>query len=395
MSSTDEENFRTIMERSPHAMCVCRADKMICVNAAMLDYLGYESGGPLLGPTLAELSDEVIHPGDRERTRNAFRRLFADLGTAAAQESPAVKIEEIRIRRKCDGGIRVCDMYGTIVMHDGTTALVTYIQDLTERRAADDPMRFADRMSSLGTLAAGVAHEINNPLAYVMANLDYIGRVEAESEGPLGSRLTRPIADCRVGLQRIRKIVQGLKTFSRRDEETIGPVDIVDVVESCIEMAQSQLRHIGRLVRDYAPVPMVRGNDARLGQVVLNLLVNAAQALDETNRDDNVVTVKVAHVGGTVRVDVSDNGVGIAPEIMPHIFDPFFTTKPVGAATGLGLAVCHGIVSALGGEISVESALGHGTTVRVELPIADARAPRRHEVPAEKGRRGPGLLVDH
>ena len=79
MSSIDEENFRTIMERSPHAMCVCRADK----NAAMLDYLGYESGGPLLGPTLAELSDEVIHPGDRERTRNAFRRLFADLGTAA------------------------------------------------------------------------------------------------------------------------------------------------------------------------------------------------------------------------------------------------------------------------------------------------------------------------
>src|SRR5260370_33053847 len=153
-------------------------------------------------------------------------------------------------------------------------------------------------------------------------------------------------------------------------------------------MAQSQLRHIGRLVRDYAPVPMVRGNDARVGQVVLNVLVNAAQALDETNRDDNVVTVKVAHVGGKVRVDVSDNGVGIAPEIVPHIFDPFFTTKPVGAGTGLGLAVCHGIVSALGGEISVDRALGGGTTVRGELPIAAARAPVRPEVPAAKGRRG-------
>jgi CheY-like chemotaxis protein/anti-sigma regulatory factor (Ser/Thr protein kinase) len=139
---------------------------------------------------------------------------------------------------------------------------------------------------------------------------------------------------------------------------------------------------------------MVRGNDARLGQVVLNLLVNAAQALDEKSRDNNVVTVKVEHVGGKVRVDVADNGVGIAPEIVPHIFDPFFTTKPVGAGTGLGLAVCHGIVTALGGEISVDSTLGHGTTVRFELPIADARAPVRHEVPAEKGRRGRVLVVD-
>jgi PAS domain S-box-containing protein len=390
-----EENFRTIMERSPHAMCICRTDKMVYVNPAMLEYLGYDSQSPLIGPTLAELSDEVIHPDDRVRTRDAFRRLFADL-TAGPEwrSSPAVLINDIRVRRKCDGAIRICDMYGVIVMHDGSPALVTYLQDLTERRAADDHMRLADRMSSLGTLAAGVAHEINNPLAYVMANVEIVGRRLASSEHARESTLARPIADAQVGLQRIRKIVQGMKTFSRRDEETIGPVDVVQVIESCIEMAQSQLRHSGRLSREYTDVPRVRGNDARLGQVFLNLLVNAAQALDEKNRERNVVTVKVKEVGAKVRVDVCDNGTGIPGENLSRIFDPFFSTKPIGTGTGLGLSVCHGIVSALGGEIFVESTLGQGTTVRIELPIAEGSALIRGDRPVERGRHGRVLVVD-
>ena len=174
-----------------------------------------------------------------------------------------VRIGDIRLRRQRDGALRVCDMYGVIVIHDGAPALVTYLQDLTDQRLHEERMRLADRMSSLGTLAAGVAHEINNPLAYVIANVEFIAhKLDADD-----SDLAAPLSAVRVGLDRIRKIVQGLKTFSRRDEETIGPVDVRQVLESCIEIAQSQLRHTCKVTRDYEEAPPVRGNEARLAQV--------------------------------------------------------------------------------------------------------------------------------
>jgi PAS domain S-box-containing protein len=366
-----EQNFRTIIERSPLPMCVSSTTKLVYANRALLGYLGYEDGGTMVGPTLAELSNELIHPDDRERTRTAFAHLFAKLHAARGAEShEAVRLDDVRLRSKRDGSLRFCDMHGVVVMHDGSPALVTCLHDHTERRAAADRMRLADRMSSLGTLSAGIAHEINNPLTYVIGNVELVAARLARVADERSMDLVRALQDARVGLDRIQRTVRALKTFSRADEESVGPVDVVEVLESCIEMVQSHLRHRGRLVRDYAEVSRVRGNDARIAQIFLNLLVNAAQALDEATTEQNAVTVRVRESHDGVDIQVEDTGRGIDPSDLPRVFDPFFTTKPLGEGTGLGLFVCHGIVTSLGGQIAVESTVGTGTAVRVRLPRA-------------------------
>ena len=364
-----EENFRTIIERAPLPMCVSRARELVYANPAMLAYLGYELQDDLLRPTLAELSDEIIHPDDRNRTREAFRHLFALLESSQVDGlQQSVRVNDVRMRRKCDGALRFCDMHGTFVLHDGVPALVTYLHDHTDRREAAERIRVADRMASLGTLAAGVAHEINNPLTYVMSGVELVAKRLAASEHD--PAMVRLLSDATAGLDRIRNIVRTLKTFSRQDDEQIGAVDVIEVLESCIKMAASHIRPRGKIVRSYRGVPRVRGSETRIGQVFLNLLVNAAESLDEARSERNEVVVHVAMSDGHVVVEVRDTGTGIAPEHLPRVFDPFFTTKPVGVGTGLGLFACHGIMTALGGEIAVESAVGKGTTIRVRLPIA-------------------------
>jgi PAS domain S-box-containing protein len=386
-----EQNFRALLEASPNATCVCSTDHITYANAAMVEFLGYHTADPLLRPTLAELSDQIIYPGDRDRTRDAFRKLFSSLGGSGKPTNEVVRIADIRLRRRSDGALRICDMYGVIVLQNDAPALVAYLQDLTDHKYHEERMRLADRMSSLGTLAAGIAHEINNPLAYVIANVEFIAK-RIDLAG--GAELAGPLSAVRVGLDRMRKIVLGLKTFSRRDEETIGPVDVVQVIESCVEIAQSQLRHTCRLTRDYGDVPHALGNDARLGQVFLNLLVNASQSFDERQRERNQIHVAVSRSDQTIVVEVRDNGCGIPPADLPRVFDPFFTSKPIGKGTGLGLSVCHGIVTALGGEIGIESAVGEGTIVRVSLKAAHGVASGTKAPTRARGRRGRILVVD-
>jgi len=329
-----EQNFRTIIERSPLPMCVSRMDRLIYVNRALLEYLGYDAAGPMVGPTLAELSDELIHPDDRQRTRAAFAHLFANLGLSRAAEScEAVRVDDVRLRSKRDGSPRFCDMHGVVVLHDGSPALVTYLHDHTEQRAAAERVRLSDRMSALGTLSAGIAHEINNPLTYVIGNVELVAARLAATADERSMELSNALRDARIGLDRILHTVRALKTFSRSDEESVGPTDVIQVLESCIEMAQSHLRHRGRLVRDYGDVSRVRGNAARIAQVLLNLVVNAAQALEEETSTRNVVTVRVREAEHFVEVQVEDNGRGIDPNALSRVFDPFFTTKPVGEGT--------------------------------------------------------------
>jgi len=222
-----------------------------------------------------------------------------------------------------------------------------------------------DRMASLGTLAAGIAHEINNPLTYVIANLQLLAE-----EMPHSALLH----DALEGSERIRGIVSHMKTFSRAGDEHRTYVDPRSVLDSSIKVVMSEIGSRARLVKDYGHVPLVLANPGQLGQVFLNLLLNAAHSIEEGNPQNNTVRVATrAAPSGEIVVEISDTGRGIPAEVRPRIFDPFFTTKPLGIGTGLGLSICHGIVRGLHGTISVESELGSGTTFRITLPEPAAR----------------------
>lgn len=259
---------------------------------------------------------------------------------------------------------------------------------------------------------AGVAHEINNPLAAVIANLDYVSdslgrmvggdapaRSEGRSDAWIVEEIKSAIDDAREAAQRVRFIVRDLKIFSRSPaDEPRGTVDVKAIMESSLRMAWNEIRHRARLVKNYGPVPGVNANEARLGQVFLNLVVNAAQAMQEGRAEYNEIRVTTRLEDERVIIEVGDTGAGIPPEIIGRIFDAFFTTKSVGVGTGLGLAICHRIVTDMGGGLTVESELGKGTMFRVSLPVATHT--REHEVvaPVEPvlvaGRRGRILVVD-
>jgi signal transduction histidine kinase len=233
-------------------------------------------------------------------------------------------------------------------------------------------------MASVGTLAAGVAHEINNPLAALIANLEFSLEEVAklESEHPRSSEIKAPLQDAREAADRVRMIVRDLKVFSRSgDEERRGPVDVRQVLESSLRMAWNEIRHRARLQRDYQEIPAAWGNESRLGQVFLNLLINAAQALPEGRSEENELRVATRHQDGRVVVEIRDTGSGIPPEVLPHIFEQFrqedsSTTRTHGGL-GLGLALVKHLVELHGGEVRAESrGVGQGATFRVTLPLA-------------------------
>jgi signal transduction histidine kinase len=272
-----------------------------------------------------------------------------------------------------------------------------------EQRKMQEQLLISDRMASVGTLAAGVAHEINNPLAALIANVDFaleeLSRLESDS--PRAPEMRAPLQDAREAADRVRMIVRDLKVFSRSgDEERRGPVDLKQVLESSLRMAWNEIRHRARLEKEYGDVPPAWGNESRLGQVFLNLVVNAAQALPEGRSDQNEIRVVTRAVNSNVVVEIRDTGTGIPAEVLPHIFDPFFTTKPAGVGTGLGLAICHRIVTGLGGTIEVSSKLGEGTVFTVTLPTLPAAREKGGTNPAlpafasAQGGRGRILVID-
>jgi CheY-like chemotaxis protein len=263
-------------------------------------------------------------------------------------------------------------------------------------------------MASLGTLAAGIAHEINNPLTYVIANLELIeeemprliqeyatamqrsssqGRPPERPASTVVARLNEISArlrDALDGSERIRGIVLNVKTFSRASDDHRTYVDVRSVLDSSIKVVMSEIRQRARLVKEYDNVPLVLANPGQLGQVFLNLLLNAAHSIEHEDPETNAIRVVTRKApGGNIVVEVSDTGKGIPAEAQPRIFDPFFTTKPIGVGTGLGLSVCHGIVRSLGGTITVESEMRRGSTFRVALPAAPERTIAAPKPPPE------------
>jgi signal transduction histidine kinase/CheY-like chemotaxis protein len=288
------------------------------------------------------------------------------------------------------------------VPHDGNSPHArlcrTALVDVTELRQMELRLSVAERLASVGTLAAGVAHEINNPLAFLTNNLELATRAlkPLEREAPV-EKVFHALEDARTGALRIQDIVKDLLAFARPEERSTDRVDVQQVLEGAVKMAMGELRHRARLVRDYQDVPPVAATESRLGQVFLNLLVNAAHAIPEGATERNEIRLCTRHQGGSVVVEVHDTGRGIPADELGRIFDPFFTTKPVGQGMGLGLAISHSLVGALGGSLTVESEPGRGTVFSVQLPVAPvSQVAPNAPVPAQPRStvRGAVLIVD-
>jgi signal transduction histidine kinase len=259
----------------------------------------------------------------------------------------------------------------------------------------------ADRIASVGTLAAGLAHEINNPLSYVTANVDMaIEEVHALRGGSSLAQIEEVetmLREARDGATRVMNIIRDLDTHARTSIlERDSTIDLVDVSEVGIRRAFSQIHHRAHVVRDYGKMPLVNADDGRLGRVFNNLLVNACQAFATEDAIKNEIHIGTStDTRGRAVVAIRDNGCGIPPEFLTRVFDPFFTTKPLGVGTGLGLAASRNIIVALGGEIAVESKAGAGTTVRVTLPASSVIDVARPTVqPTDPGRPAAVLVVD-
>jgi PAS domain S-box-containing protein len=380
-----EASFRLLLEGVPEPAAIQRDEHIIYANSALVTALGFERPHELMDRKLQEfLVDEPPTP----------------------EGMVSLVTGERRMRRK-DGTIRVAEFASLPLLFDGEPAVVSIARDVTEQRKLQSQLSLADRMASMGTLAAGIAHEINNPLAFVISNLgfllDEMRRMPSMLPGGLASRpevdeWRSVLMEAREGAERVRQIVRQLKAFSRPDEERQEAVDLHAVLDSAVMLAANEIKHRARLKREYGAMPHVKGNEGRLCQVFLNLVVNAAQAIPEGAAEKNEIRL-VTREGeqGRVIAEVQDTGSGIPPEVLGRIFDPFFTTKPVGVGTGLGLSICHGIITSLGGEISVESQPGRGTTVRVVLPAAEKGTRAEKQVAAPQvpiTQRGRVLIVD-
>lgn len=376
-----EERYRTLVEQAWDGIFLAdETRRFVDVNSAGQKMTGY-SRDELLRMRVPDLHDPADLPPAGADLRSLPR------GVA--------HVAERRMRRK-DGSHFVAEITAK-VLADGREQ--SFVRDVTDRKQMEAQLVLAQRMASLGRLAAGVAHEINNPLAYVVLNLELAEAALARTpEGPERDEIGRALAEARQGSARVRRIVRSLGTLSRADDEPLGPVDVHHAIDEAASIAEARWAPRARLVKEYGATRAAHGDSLRLGQVLVNLLVNAADAIPEGAAERNTIRVRTFDAAdGRVGIDVVDTGTGVPEGAREHVFDPFFTTKPVGAGTGLGLAICHGIVRAFGGEIALADTGPGGTTFRVLLEAAASppdAATDAGAASASPGSRARVLVVD-
>ena len=301
----------------------------------------------------------------------------------ALEQGKTTQLQESELENGTGTNRIISDSAAPVVDEGQLLGAVMVFRDVTEQKLLQKKLELSDRLASLGTMAAGVAHELNNPLAVVVANAWLVGeemtRLLSElREGHVPStetmhRLEEAVvaqSELQASASRAGRIVSDLKTFIRPAPQTQGEADVGRSIVWAIEATSHELRHRARIVTEAGDVPPVAIDEMKLGQLLVNLLLNAAHAISPGNVDANTVSVtaRPAADGGVV-IEVRDTGCGMAPEVLKRVFEPFFTTKPVGTGTGLGLSICHGIVASAGGDLRVESRVGEGSVFRVVLPV--------------------------
>ncbi|RYZ67774.1 MAG: PAS domain S-box protein [Proteobacteria bacterium] len=286
-----------------------------------------------------------------------------DLPTNRALRGESVTEEEVVVRHGDESAwmsVTARPIRGRAGEIRGAVAIA---RDVTEVKRMQSRQAASDRLATVGILAAGVAHEINNPLTCVMAELEM-----AIEDLPAGGRVVERLRAAHDAAARVQTIVKDLRTLSRKETESRHQVSMARVLETAGRMAAPQVRPCATFSLDLQHVPPVLANEPRLVQVFLNLIVNAAQAIGPGDPRQQRIVVRCRREDGEVIAEVSDSGPGMTPEIRARLFTPFFTTKPAGVGTGLGLSISQRIVTAAGGILECESSPGVGTTFRVRLP---------------------------
>jgi len=375
-----ERRFRDLIENLPQAIILHRDRRILYANHICLRYLGISRLDELVG------RDPVSLVVETDRARVAARIVRLGVGQSVGPIET-----ELLLQNRRTLPIEVASFR---LDHDGQPAIVSVARDLSREREMQQRVLLADRMVSVGMLAAGVAHEVNNPLAYMLANLEFALEQLSGMEGAAPREVCAALEEAREGAMRVRSIVRDVKTFSRPQEQRADVVDVRPLLESAVNMSFNEIRHRARLVKDYGPVPPVAAVPARLGQVFLNLIVNAAQAIPEGALDQNEIRLSTStDETGRAVISVHDTGSGMSPDVLRHVFDPFFTTKPMGVGSGLGLSISQGIVNSLGGEITVRSEPGRGSEFRVALPPAPPANQRAEPAPVAQKEEPPARIL--
>ena len=392
-----EASFRQLFAAIPHAVWVCdlETQQILEVNTAAVHQYGY-SPEEFRAMRLAEL-----YPvNDRQRLQRCLANRHADKGLGG-------------LRKHVTKGGRILEV--EIAKHHldlhGRTAILLLAQDVTERKQLEIELQHAQRLESIGRLAAGIAHEINTPVQYIGDNLRFLqdaflaldavlGAYEEAVNGSragirpqaleaiakakgladsdyLASEIPRAFSQSAEGVERVAGIVKAMKAFAHPGQSEKAPADLNEALANALIVARNELKYVADVTTEFGELPPVFCNLADLNQVFLNLLVNAADAIAEVvNREGGrgEIRIRTSREGDTVNIAVSDTGGGIPEAIRPRIFEPFFTTKPVGKGTGQGLAITRTIVvEKHGGKITFEPNAPRGTTFRISLPIESAR----------------------
>jgi PAS domain S-box-containing protein len=400
-----EQRFRTIFDNVRDVIFVLDITSLTIVeaNPRVLSLYGYEQG-EVVGLTMADIS--------RNEESDSLR-IWAENVAAAISGKPQLYVWRTRRKNGEAFWVEISMLRAVIGQHDrllvvahDITQLKTQelelIQTLEDQRKlnrlleeAQSQLIQSEKMASIGQLAAGIAHEINNPIAFVNSNIgtlsDYVANLlkmltaYQQEEGSLSPERSSELAKLREvlditylsgdvhvllkesleGLQRVRKIVADLKDFAHVGETKFQFANLENGLDSTLNVVWNELKYKADVIKEYAGIPEIECIPSQLNQVFMNLLVNAAQSIAQHGR----ITVRTAFNEKNLWIEIEDTGSGISPEHLSRIFEPFFTTKPVGKGTGLGLSLAYGIVNKHGGQITVSSEKGGGSLFRVILPL--------------------------